>query len=217
LSSDTFKRGPPENSNSQTIDPNDLKPSKDLKPNLVSFEISNSQQPYNNAEMMKLEKSIQKLKDSMRSTDSLRNSKILDQKTGTDKDQFESASSGKYWAKKVTTMNSKEKASRLNKLGDNNIIVDTKVRGKVVENSSHALFGISTYRNEKPSSFANDSGDDTLERADHPDVPTIKGLNSSRTQYDPSLVLDRGDIKQVSDKKKVLLFKDRPNGSKPLY
>jgi hypothetical protein len=184
---------------------------------------SDKELQYSNVELKKLEQSIQKLKDSMRSTDSVRNSKAFDQRTGDVKNSSNSdnITSGKYWAKKVSSLGKKEnegQRNRLSKLGGNTNQNETiKLHSKVSDQPGKAIFGMATYRGSKDSSFKNDSGEDTLERASNSDTINYKALNSSRNKQDPSLIYDRGEKKQTSDKKIVVLSRDRSILNTPLY
>lgn len=209
---------------SQTIDPNDTEKNQDMKINKdLGESASGKDLQYSNFELKKLEQSIQKLKDSMRSSDSIRNNKTLEQKTGEIKNSanLDNITSGKYWARKVASQGNKDndmQNSRLSKLGGTTTpIQNEKLQSKVSKEAGKAIFGVATYRGSKDSSFKNDSGDDTLERASNPDPISYKALNSSRNKQDPSLIYEKGEKKQSSDKKKVVLLKDKNILTKPLY
>ena len=114
----------------------------------------------------------------MRSSDSLRNTKVLEPRCVIDKNSgnFEGISSGKYWAQKVNQLGIKEherQAERINKLGGQTLNIETKmIRSKVSDQPGRAVFGVATYRASKDSSLENetDSFNDTLERASNPDT-----------------------------------------------
>lgn len=172
---------------------------------------------YSNAELKKLEQSIQKLKDSMKSSDSIRNTKTLDQKDPKQSTNFEQISSGKYWAQKITSLGTKEndRNTRLQKLGGQTANLDTiKLTSRISDAPAKSIFGISTYRASGDDSLDRESCNDTLERACEPD---IKALNSSRNKYDPSFIFEKDAPRQSSDKKKLVLVKDSNSFKKPMY
>lgn len=174
--------------------------------------------PFHNEEMQKLELSILKLKESMKSSDSLRNSKILGNKAVDKNSEFDNISNGKYLGHASNFIKDKNiQAERLNRLGGNTIQFDSKmIKSRIKEGPRNTIFGVATYRRHKENSFDNDSGDDdTLERASNPESANVKALNSSRNQYDRSLVLTN-EMKQSSDNNKATLTRDK-SASKPLY
>lgn len=170
-------------------------------------------------QLMKLERSICKLKESIQSTD------VINFKDTGDKDlsikfkqEGEKLTSGKIWPNKGNNFHLKDAPNpktRSEKLGGLTAEIDTeKLYGRVNDKSEYTRFGISTYREYKNRSFKNDSGDDTLERASNPDINPL-GINSSRVKNDPSLILE--DEKARNSEKKGPYYKDRGTLKAPLY
>jgi hypothetical protein len=191
------------------------------KNNVIKENSAIKNAPFRNEEVHKLELSILKLKESMKLSDSHKNSKILDNRRTDKNSDFESISNGKYWGEKAFLNSIKNKdlqAERLNRLGGSTLQFDSKtIKSKITEGPRNTIFGVATYRRHKNTSFDDDSRDeDTLERASNPDPNYINALNSSRNRYDRSFVLQKNEMKQSSDKKKVLLARDK-SASKPLY
>lgn len=128
--------------------------------------------------------------------------------------------SGKIWPNKVNNFHLNDGPNiptKSDKLGGNTAEIDTeRFHGRITNKAEYTRFGISTYRGHKSSSFKDDSGDDTLERASNPDVGHTQAINSSRTKNDPSLNLENGDLVQNSGKKTVY-YKDRSLFKTPFY
>lgn len=90
----------------------------------------------------------------MKSTDSIRNNKTLN---ANEKNNFETISSGKIWAKKIKSLSTKdpEKQQRLSKLGGQTAEVE-RLNTRILDQPKNA-FQVSTYRASKDSSINNDS------------------------------------------------------------
>lgn len=171
---------------------------------------------------MKLEQSIHKLKESMKAIEPIRNFKTPEEAAPDSARQPEREinPSGKIWPNKVNNFHLNDGLNiptRSEKLGGHTAEIDTeRFHGRITNKAEYTRFGISTYRGHKSSSFKDDSGDDTLERASNPDTANIPIINSSRNKNDPSLNFDNDHLVQNSDKKAVN-YKEKSLFKTPFY
>ena len=209
----SLKRGKSGKNSSHTIDPDFIKIKNDQDNENNGKTIS-----YDQNDLQRLEVSIQKLKQSYKVNDTIQNSKALIQ---TKEQELEPSpiakyNSDKYWAKKVSSLNTRNNMKneakntvqheKLDRLGGK-AKKCTKINHKISDFTARAGFGIETYRVSRDSSFGNEE----LSKDD------LKGINSSRSKCDSSFLFDKLELKQDSISKRLMLRKDKHSNSKPLY